>query len=102
MPQIWLTYDEFAALVACAPDDARSKALAMGLDRRQSRDGLTRVKLTQMLTDLFLDAVVQRRLNEELAACVHDLRTMQARMANGHAAPVRHALPLADEQRTAS
>lgn len=58
----------------------------MHLDRRQSRDGMTRVKLTKALTDVFLDAIFERRLDDELAACAHDLRIVQARMARSDGA----------------
>ena len=56
MPQIWLTYDELAALMDCNPADARRAALAIRLDRRKSRDGQTRVKLTPSLADALLTA----------------------------------------------
>ena len=39
MPQIWLTYDELAALMNCNPARAREAAIAFRLDRRKSRDG---------------------------------------------------------------
>jgi hypothetical protein len=81
MPQIWLTYDELAALMGCDWAEARSAAAAVSLDRRKSRDGHTRVKLNSYLTEAFLDAVLQRRLEQESAACSSDLRTMLERMA---------------------
>jgi hypothetical protein len=45
MPQIWMTYGEIAALLGCDADDVRAQAIQRSLDRRKSRDGLTRVKL---------------------------------------------------------
>ena len=81
MPQIWLTYDEFAVLIGCAPDAARGAALALQLDRRRSHDGLTRVKLTPSLGETFIGELVQQRLDREIAACAADLRTIRARMA---------------------
>jgi hypothetical protein len=45
MPQIWMTYGEIAALLGCDTDDARAQAMLRSLDRKKSRDGLTRVKL---------------------------------------------------------
>jgi ribosomal protein L20 len=45
MPQIWMTYSEIAALLGCDADDARVQAMLRSLDRKKSRDGLTRVKL---------------------------------------------------------
>ncbi len=81
MPQIWLTYDELAALMDCDPAAARGAALAIGLDRRKSRDGQTRAKLTPSLTEALLDVMLQRRLELEIAACAGDLRAMRERMA---------------------
>ncbi|WP_426418656.1 hypothetical protein [Bradyrhizobium genosp. A] len=87
MPQIWLTYDELAALMDCDGAEARSGAAAIPLDRRKSRDGHTRVKLNAYLTEAFLDASLQQRLEQESAACASDLRTMLERMAERSAAP---------------
>jgi hypothetical protein len=81
VPQIWLTYDELAALMDCDPAGARGAAAAIRLDRRKSRDGRTRAKLTPSLTEAFLDGVLQQRLEQEVAACAGDLRAMRDRMA---------------------
>ena len=85
MPQIWLTYGELAALMNCDPARARSAAVAMRLDRRKSRDGQTRAKLTPSLTDAFLQAILQHHLEQEVAANASDLWAMRERMA-GHPA----------------
>lgn len=81
MPQIWLTYDELAAFMGCDPERARGTALAIRLDRRKSRDGRTRVKLTASLTEAFLDGVLQRRIEQEIAASAGDLWAIRERMA---------------------
>jgi len=81
VPQIWLTYDEFAILINCELDAARGATLALRLDRRRSHDGNTRVKLTPGLAETFLDSIVQQRLEREVAACADDLRAMRERMA---------------------
>jgi hypothetical protein len=81
VPQIWLTYDELAALMNCDAASARTAAAAMRLDRRRSRDGYTRAKLTPSLADAFLDGVLQQRLEREIAACASDLWAMRDRMA---------------------
>ena len=85
MPQIWLTYDELAALINCDPTRAREAAIAFRLDRRKSRDGQTRAKLTPPLAEAFLHEVLRQRLNQEVAACAGGLRAMHERMA-GHSA----------------
>jgi hypothetical protein len=81
VPQIWLTYDELAALMDCDPAAARNAAAAIPLDRRRSRDGYTRAKLSPSLIEAFLDAVLQQRLEQQVAACAGDLRAMHDRMA---------------------
>ena len=88
MPQIWLTYDELAALMDCDRAEARSSAAAVPLDRRKSHDGHTRVKLNADLTEAFFDAALQQRLEQESAACASDLRTTLERMAERSAAPL--------------
>lgn len=81
MPQIWLTYDELAALMDCDQAEARGAVAAIPLDRRKSRDGRTRAKLNSSLTEAFLDAALQQRVEQEIAACASDLRTILERMA---------------------
>lgn len=81
MPQIWLTYEELAELFNCDPARARSTAAAIGLDRRKSRDGRTRAKLTAPLAEALLDGVLRQRLEHEIATCAGDLRAMRERMA---------------------
>jgi hypothetical protein len=81
VPQIWLTYEELAALMDCDLAEARGAAAAIPLNRRKSRDGRTRAKLNSSLTEAFLDATLQQRVEQEIAACASDLRTIQERMA---------------------
>jgi hypothetical protein len=80
VPQIWLDYAELAALIGCDVDRAREAAAALTLDRRRSRDGQTRTKLTPQLMEAFLDRLVRARLERELALCAGDLRAMRERM----------------------
>lgn len=81
MPQIWMTYDELAVLLGCDPAEARGAAAAIRLDRRRSRDGHTRAKLTPALIAAFLDGVLAQRLEQEIAAGARDLQAMRERMA---------------------
>lgn len=81
MPQIWLTYDEFAALFDCPAHLSRETVASLGLDRRRCHDGLTRVKLSPPLTEQFLDAVMRQRLEREIAACANSLHVLRQRMA---------------------
>lgn len=81
MPQIWLTYDELAALIGCDASAARASAAAMPLDRRRSHDGLTRAKLNARLTEVFLERAVRRWINREVATCAGDLQMLRELMA---------------------
>lgn len=77
MPQIWLTYDELGAWMNCDRAEARMAAVAIGLDRRKSRDGQTRAKLTPPLAKAFLDNILRQYLEQEIGACAGDLRAMR-------------------------
>jgi hypothetical protein len=81
VPQIWLTYDELAALIGCDAPTARAAAAAMPLDRRRSHDGLTRAKLNGQLTEVFLDRLIQQWIDRQIAQCADDLRSVRERMA---------------------
>jgi hypothetical protein len=89
VPQFWLTYDELAVLMDCDAATARSTAAAIPLDRRRSRDGLTRAKLNAALSEIFLEQLMRRLLDREVAACADDLRAMHETMAAQPAATAR-------------
>lgn len=80
MPQIWMTYDEFGSLLACSIGEARSHAMSLGLERKKSRDGHTRVKLNPLLTGLFCARVKEADL--VLDTAVAQLRSIHAQMAS--------------------
>ena len=54
MPQIWMTYHEIANMLGCEPEMARATSIERALDRKKSRDGLTRVKLDSELAARFI------------------------------------------------
>jgi hypothetical protein len=81
VPQIWLTYDELAALMDCDAATARGTAAAIGLDRRKCHDGCTRAKLNPSLMEVFLDRILGRYLQQEIDTCAADLRSMRDHMA---------------------
>jgi hypothetical protein len=87
VPQIWLTYDELAALMDCDRASARAAAVAVRLDRRKSRDGQTRAKLTPSLTEAFLERMLRQRLGQEIATCAGDLQVLREHMTARPAAP---------------
>jgi len=81
MPQIWMTYDELAALFECEATTAQATVIEMKLDRRKSRDGNTRVKLDPRLSEMFFDKLLCRWIDLELQACAGDLRAVRDKMA---------------------
>jgi hypothetical protein len=80
MPQIWMTYDEIAGLLGCSADAARAKAVYRSLDRKKSRDGLTRVKLDSDWTAHFVAAI--RDTDPALDEAIHGLQTIHGEMAH--------------------
>jgi len=81
MPQIWMTYGELGALLSCDVAAARDQAQHMLLDRRRSRDGHTRVKLSPKLMEVFLERVAREWVDREIAASAADLWALRERMA---------------------
>jgi hypothetical protein len=77
MPQIWMTYTELAALLDCSVQSARAYSFA--LDRKKSRDGMTRAKLNVELTARFIGRI--READPMLDNAVQDLLHVQAEMA---------------------
>jgi hypothetical protein len=81
MPQIWMTYDEIAELIGGDADAARAQAMHRSLDRRKSRDGLTRVKLDLEWTASFIAAI--RKADPALDQAIRELRGMRDTMYRG-------------------
>src|SRR4030081_3991091 len=79
MPQIWMTYGEIAGQLGCEPDEARAQAVHRSLDRKKSRDGLTRVKLDLDWTAKFIAAV--READPILDQAIRDLQQVGKEMA---------------------
>ena len=77
MPQIWMTYLELAALLDCSVISAR--AYATSLDRKKSRDGLTRAKLDVELIARFVAKI--READPGIDTAVRDLLHVHAEMA---------------------
>jgi hypothetical protein len=79
MPQIWMTYEELAGLFDCDVDQARVHVAIRSLDRKRSRDGLTRVKLDQHCMALFIARV--RGADAKLDRAILELREVYREMA---------------------
>ena len=80
MPQIWMTYGEIAALLGCTAEAVRAQAVVRSLDRKKSRDGLTRVKLDSDWTAHFIAAI--READPTLDEAIRDLQTIRSKMAH--------------------
>ena len=81
MPQVWMTYDEIAALLGCDIQDVREKATQRALDRKKSRDGFTRVKLDLLWMARFFATV--RETDEGLDQAIRYLRALHGEMSQG-------------------
>ncbi|VIO76573.1 hypothetical protein CI1B_65400 [Bradyrhizobium ivorense] len=79
VPQIWMTYREIAEMLGCDADAARATTIQRELDRKKSRDGLTRVKLDPELTARFISMI--RNADAALNQAVQELRNMHEMMA---------------------
>jgi hypothetical protein len=95
VPQIWLTYSEFAAFMNCDPAEARKASIAARLDRRRSRDGQTRIKLSPPLTTVFLDTLMRQFLERQMTACASDLHALHEVMRRMPQPEVRLRVPAA-------
>ncbi len=82
MPQIWMTYSELSSLLGCGLDEARERIRRDGLDRRQSRDGNTRVKLDLALTGLFIAKLRSEPQPPALDEAIDTMRRLYAEMAS--------------------
>lgn len=78
MPQIWMTYDELAALLGCETNDVRIQALQRALDRKRSRDGHTRAKLDVLWMARFYAAI--RDAHPVLDQAIRDLQKTHREM----------------------
>jgi hypothetical protein len=92
MPQIWMTYDELAALLGCETDDARIQVVERSLDRKKSRDGLTRVKLDVRWMAKFFAAV--RDADAVLDQAIRELQMVHIDM-NGEGSGIARPNPMA-------
>lgn len=84
MPQIWMTYIELGSLLTCTPHQAREQAIAIGADRKRSRDGLSRVKLPPRWMELFIDRI---RNGDRLERAAQALSQLQPRRPDVQPSP---------------
>ncbi|KJC40717.1 hypothetical protein UP09_21565 [Bradyrhizobium sp. LTSP885] len=90
MPQIWMTYHEIADMIGCDVETARAATIQRALDRKKSRDGMTRAKLDPELMGVFIAVI--RNADPDLDLAVRELRNMhQAMLRNEVNSPGRSA-----------
>jgi hypothetical protein len=87
MPQIWMTYAEIADLLGCEVDQVHAQVQQRSLDRKNSRDGITRVKLDLHWTAKFYAAL--RGSDPALDQAIRDLLLVGRQMARDHGQSVR-------------
>jgi hypothetical protein len=78
MPQIWMTYEELAGMLDCTVMEARERVHLERLDRKISRDGEKRAKLSVGMTRIFIERIKTSALAIDQA--VDDLRTVHGLM----------------------
>ena len=55
MPQIWMTYEELAVMLDCTVTEVRERIHVERLDRKISRDGKKRAKLSLAMVGIFIE-----------------------------------------------
>lgn len=90
MPQIWMTYDELAGLLDCGMQEAQDRVRREGLDRKQSRDGRTRIKLSFPMIAMFVARIKGEVV--PLDRAIEDLRVVHGMMKSyeEHQAQIAH------------
>jgi|GEM_PF-1601395 len=91
MPQIWMTYHEIADMLGCDVETARAATIQRALDRKKSRDGMTRAKLDLELTASFISAI--RDADAMLDQAVQELRNVHHLMSRSDLTDVERRSP---------
>jgi hypothetical protein len=78
MPQIWMTYEELARMLGCTVIEARERVQLECLDRKISRDGEKRAKLSVAMTGIFIEGIKAGTL--ALDQAVDDLKAVHGLM----------------------
>ena len=87
MPQIWMTYEELAEMLECTVMEARERVQLECLDRKISRDGEKRAKLSVAMTGIFIERIKTGAM--AMDQTVGDLRTIHGLMKQERNAPLR-------------
>jgi hypothetical protein len=86
MPQIWMTYEELAGMLDCSVAEVRERTLLQKLDRKLSRDGKKRVKLSLELISVFINRVKagERSLDRAITDLRQTHRVMSGAVGNDY------------------
>ena len=87
MPQIWMTYEQLAEMLGCTVMEARARVQLECLDRKISRAGEKRAKLSVAMTDIFIEQIKTGAL--AMDQTVGDLRTIHGLMKQERNGPLR-------------
>jgi hypothetical protein len=89
MPQIWMTYEELAGMLDCTVMEAREIVHLERLDRKISRDGKKRAKLSITMVGMFIERLKTTEFVMNYA--VDDLRRVHDLMREpGHQGAFSH------------
>jgi hypothetical protein len=92
MPQIWMTYKELAGMLDCTLVEARERVHLECLDRKISRDGKKRAKLSPIMIAIFIEQL--KTFDHTIDSAVEDLRRVHSLLSEradqpGHLTPQR-------------
>ena len=90
MPQIWMTYEELAGMLDCSMTEARERVYLEGLDRKISRDGKQRAKLSLEMIGIFIERL--KTIDHVVDQAVDDLRHIHGLLTERADQP-RHVAP---------
>jgi hypothetical protein len=90
MPQIWMTYEELAALLDCTVMEACERVQLERLDRKISRDGQRRAKLSREMIGVFIERI--RGIDYGVDRAVDDLQLVHG-LSRGPAGQKRLEAP---------
>jgi hypothetical protein len=87
MPQIWMTYEELAGMLDCTVLEARERVHLERLDRKISRDGKNRAKLSLAMISIFIERL--RTVDHVMERAVDDLRHVHGLLSESADQPGR-------------
>jgi hypothetical protein len=87
MPQIWMTYEELAGMLDCTVMEARERIYLERLDRKISRDGKKRAKLSRAMVGIFIERL--KTIDHAMGRAVDDLRHVHGLLSEGADQPRR-------------